>query len=153
MNATLKLFALAGLALCTLGFAKTPSSVSGSRHVTSVAAPGHLGFSDDGTLHLVLSPQPALSLSPLLSAVSLRQGPTAVGFRATHEETTLGQAVSYYYDTLTGLGFSGALEHLSADMLRYSFTKGERDISAVFVQQEDAITVTVSWTPLLIAGN
>lgn len=154
MNYKANILAAAGLAV-SFGLAKAPvnSPTPTYRHVTSVTEPGHLGFSDDGDLHLVLSPHPALSLSPELATVSLRQGPTAVGFRATHERTALGGAVSYYYDTLSGLGFSGVLEGQSADTVRYSFAKGARDISAVFAQDEDAVTVTVSWAPQTVAGR
>lgn len=149
-NPLITLLAALSLALAAVGSAQAVTPAL--QHVSHVTTPGYLDLSYDHGLHLEFSQANAADLSPVVKAIELESGPLETGFEAIHAYTSLSETVSYYWHTLTDLGFKGALEASSRDEVRYTFTRGNRHLNVVFSQRADSVVAALSWTPMTMAS-
>ena len=76
-----------------------------------------------------------------------------MGFKALHGYSNLSAAISYYWDTFTGMGYSATLASLGTDTSTYTFENGVSSYEAVFTMEEDDISVTFTPVPTLYAGR
>jgi len=138
----------AGIALTSLGFAQT------LEHDSPVAAPTYLGLDYvQGTLQVSTSGTDAIGFSPKVQTIAFKEGQLNTGFEALHADTTLSEVVSYYWDALSELGFTGAVQEGSRRVVTYSFGNGNNVLEAVFTQDEGEVLVDVSWTGTELAST
>ncbi len=76
-----------------------------------------------------------------------------MGFKALHGYSNLSAAISYYWDTFTGMGYNATLASLGTDTSTYTFENGVKEYEAVFTMAEDDISVTFTPVPTLYAGQ
>ena len=138
----------ASIALTSLGFAQT------LQHDSPVAAPTYLGLGYvQGTLQVSTSNTDAISLSPKVQTIAFKEGQLSTGFEALHADTTLSEVVSYYWDTLSELGFTGSVQEESRRVVTYSFSNGNDVLEAVFTQDEGEVLADFSWTGTELAST
>lgn len=114
-------------------------------HASPVAAPGYLGLSfNGGELRVRLSDVQAARLSPEFQTLGLKQGQPDTGFRAVHADTSLTEIVNYYWSRLAELGFESSVAITDRYRVVYAFGNGERELTAVFTQQGDAVVADLS---------
>lgn len=149
MNKTLLTTVLtAGATLSTLSFSQSePAPQPAPQYVSPVVAPTYLGlgYSQD-TLQVSTRSSDAADLSPLVHTITFEQGRLSSGFEALHADTSLSEVVSYYWKTLSDLGFSGSVEALSGETVSYSFRNGAERLRATFTQQTEGASADLSWT-------
>lgn len=80
-------------------------------------------------------------------------GLSEMGFKALHGYSNLSAAVSYYWNTFTGMGYSATLASLGTDTSTYTFENGVSKYEAVFSMVDQDITVTFTPVPTLYAGR
>ena len=76
-----------------------------------------------------------------------------MGFKALHGYSNLSAAISYYWDTFTGMGYSATLASLGTDTSTYTFENGVSSYEAVFTMVDQDIAVTFTPVPTLYAGR
>jgi hypothetical protein len=148
MTKTLLTTALtAGATLSALGFSKSEPAL---QHVSPVVAPTYLGLGcSQNTLQVSTSSSDAADLSPLVHTVTFEKGQLSSGFEALHADSSLSEVVSYYWETLSDLGFSGSVEALSGEAVNYSFSNGAERLRATFTQQTEGVSADLSGAELI----
>lgn len=130
----------------SLSSAQPEPAVPVLEHASPVAAPGYLGLSfDGGELRVRLSDVQAAHLSPEFQTVGLKQGQPDTGFRAVHTDTSLTEIVTYYWSRLAELGFESSVATSDRYRVVYAFRNGDRELTAIFTQQSDAVVADLSW--------
>ncbi len=123
-----------------------PEPTTPVQHASPIAAPGYLGLSfNGGELQVRLSDVQVAHLSPEFQTVGLKQGQPNTGFRAVHTDTSLTKIVTYYWSRLAELGFESSVATSDRYRVVYAFRNGDRELTAVFTQQSDAVVADLSW--------
>lgn len=144
MNKTLLTTVLtAGATLSALGFSQSEPA---PQQVSPVVAPTYLGLGYSQNTLQVSTSNDAADLSPLIDTITFEDGQLSSGFDALHTSTSLSEVVSYYWETLSDLGFSGSVEALSREAVSYSFRNGAERLRATFTQQTNGVSADLSWT-------
>lgn len=150
-NTVLTTLLAASLALSTLSFAQTGTTI---QHASPVVAPTYLGLGyAQGTLQVLTSNTEADNLSLKVQAITFKNAQQPAGFEAVHTNTTLSEVVSYYWDALSELGFTGSVQKESRRAVTYSFEKGESRLAAVFTQDEGEVLADLSWLGTELAAT
>lgn len=133
----------ASMTLSAVGLAQTGTATG---HASPVVAPTYLGLGYvQGTLQVSTSSSSAADLSPLVQAITFKDGQQPAGFKALHADTTLSEVVDYYWTTLSELGFTNAMDAASRRVVSYRFENGDSRLLAVFTQNEGDVVADLSW--------
>ena len=126
---------------------------------------GYLSFSAaDNGLHTTVSAAKFAGASPLFSSFQVTQGALEpglnqviasadVGFKAVHAYTDMTAVIDYYWDSLTGLGYTQQMIAFSPQSMEYRFSSAEKQYRAVFTMVEDEIQVSFTPIATLVAGR
>lgn len=137
----------ATMTLTTVSFAQTDAATSTLQHTSPVAAPTYLSLDyTQGILQVATSTSEADTLSPKVQTIAFKDGQLPAGFEALHANTGFTEVVSYYWDALTRLGFTGSVDTESRRVVSYSFSNGNSRLKAVFTQNEKGVLADLSWT-------
>lgn len=141
----------ASLALSTLSFAQTGTT---TQHASPVAAPTYLGLGyAQGMLQVLTSNTEADNLSPKVQSLVHEDGLLPAGFEAVHINTTLSEVVSYYWNTLSKLGFTLSVKAASGDSVSYSFANGASRLAATFTEDNGSVLADLSWIGAELAAT
>ncbi len=152
----LSILLTSAMTLAAVSFAQTDAATPNLQHASPVAAPTYLGLGyDKGTLQVSTSLTRADALSPKVQTIAFKNDQLPAGFKAVHANTTLSEVVSYYWDALSELGFTGSVDAESRRVVSYSFSNGNSRLLAVFTQRDGSVAADLSWTSaeLVAAAN
>lgn len=137
----------ASMTLAAVSSAQTDAATPNLQHASPVAAPTYLGLDyAQGILQVSTSTTQAEVLSPLVQTIAFKNDQLPAGFEARHTNTGFTEVVSYYWDALTKLGFTGSVDTESRRVVSYSFSNGNSRLKAVFTQNGKGVLADLSWT-------
>lgn len=126
---------------------------------------GYLSFAaGDNGLHTTVSAANFAGASPLFSSFQVTQGALEtglnqvvasadVGFEAVHAYTDMTAVIDYYWESLTGLGYTQRMVAFTPQSMEYRFSSAEKEYRAVFTMVEDEIQVSFTPIATLVASR
>lgn len=126
---------------------------------------GYLSFAAaDHNLQTTISATEFAGASPLFRSFRVTQGAlepglnqvvasAEVGFEAVHAYTHLSETIDYYWNSLTGLGYTQQMISFTSQSMEYRFASAEKQYRAVFAVVGDDITVSFTPVATLVASR
>lgn len=126
---------------------------------------GYLSFSaGDNGLHTTVSAAKFAGASPLFSSFQVTQGALQpglnevvasadVGFEAVHAYTNMTAVIDYYWNNLTGLGYTQQMISFTPQSMEYHFASADKQYRAVFTMVDDEIQVSFTPIATLVASR